>query len=534
MVREKFTDKDYEMIDYCRFNYGGAEPQNSVKAEDYLSKFFAKKEKLFNLLGNELIYSFPYETFVSAEEMYEKIKYDDKFRNYISYFKDFLHHSIDNFSDFDRWDLRDMIESPDIIKNKLSTNISYKDPTSQKVRKLCKGMKLMRALRELNEKFEIMPAETFDEFRNYISRFTQDKTHEGTFYLSIHPMDYITMSDNKSDWTSCMSWKNEGDYRIGTVEMMNSPCVVVGYLADENEQYYVGNSNYWNNKTWRCLYVVTREAITSVKDYPYFSPGLTQVGLSKLKELAEANLGWYYEDNHITTDCGNIEVPETEKYLSYDTNEMYNDFGSTTHYSYFSKEIRNFLAPNRYTYINYSGPTSCCQCGQTVNVANHSALCCYSCKPSKCCDECGCTLYDEDDKYWVGDCCYCEYCYNDVTTYIPYYGERVHNDEVIEVHPVVIKKNDEGTFYKGYVSIFLTEYLYDSYFKKEFKDRLYYKVDNYNNIRTNYHSYYLDITDMSEADLNLLEDFTGFDVKVEYCVQEIYAAYYHFVNIDAA
>ena len=536
MIKEKFTEKDYEMIDHCRFLYGGAEPNDSVKTEDYLSQFFANKEKLFNLLGNELIYSFPYEAFVSAEEMYEKLKYDEKFRGYISYFKDFLRHT-ENITDLDRWDLRDMIESPDIIKNKLSSDISYTDPNNHKVRKFCKGMKLMRALKELNEKFEIMPTKAFDEFRNFISCYTQDKTHKGTFYLSIHPLDYMTMSDNENDWSSCMSWKNEGDYRIGTVEMMNSPCVVVGYLANENDPYHIGDcyikdDNYWNNKTWRCLYVITEEAITSVKDYPYFSPGLTQVGLSKLKELAEANLGWYYEDDYTSTKYGFFDIPETDKCISYETDEMYNDFGSTIHYSYFSKEIKNLLKPNRYTYINYSGPTSCCQCGQVFHVEDHSALCCWNCRPGRCCDECGCALYNDNDEYWVGDCCYCESCYNDVTTYIPYYDERVHNDEVITVCPVVIK--DGETFYESCDTIYLTEYLYNTYFEENYKDKLYYRVRSSDNVRMGYDTYYLDITNMSEADLDVLRDFTDFAVKAKYCEYKINLPYYRFVNIDAA
>ena len=41
------------------------------------------------------------------------------------------------------------------------------------------------------------------------------------------------MSDNDYGWDSCMGWMNEGEYRLGTVEMMNSPCIVVAYIDGE-------------------------------------------------------------------------------------------------------------------------------------------------------------------------------------------------------------------------------------------------------------------------------------------------------------
>ena len=50
------------------------------------------------------------------------------------------------------------------------------------------------------------------------------------------------MSDNNSGWESCMSWRNNGCYRRGTVEMMNSPYVIVAYLMLEELVSVLENS----------------------------------------------------------------------------------------------------------------------------------------------------------------------------------------------------------------------------------------------------------------------------------------------------
>ena len=61
----------------------------------------------------------------------------------------------------------------------------------------------------------------FEDFRIAQSLVTNQANLKGYITLSIHPLDYMTMSDNNCGWDSCMSWQEEGCYRQGTVEMMN-------------------------------------------------------------------------------------------------------------------------------------------------------------------------------------------------------------------------------------------------------------------------------------------------------------------------
>lgn len=136
------------------------------------------------------------------------------------------------------------------------------------------------------------------QFENLMSLNTNKKI-SSDITLSIHPLDFMTMSDNDSNWSSCMSWKNFGSYRCGTVEMMNSAFVVIAYskakepmdLFDDSEEYK------WNNKTWRELFIVTKDFIYPIKGYPYHSAEFEKFVINKIAELSKKNCGFEYQEN---------------------------------------------------------------------------------------------------------------------------------------------------------------------------------------------------------------------------------------------
>lgn len=47
------------------------------------------------------------------------------------------------------------------------------------------------------------------------SRYMQENKIEGYLYLSIHPLDFLTISENNENWWSCQSL--DGDYRSGNL-----------------------------------------------------------------------------------------------------------------------------------------------------------------------------------------------------------------------------------------------------------------------------------------------------------------------------
>lgn len=416
MVDYKFNDKEVETMDYMRETY--AQAYNPVSCETWLNSWRVNKSNLFKIFGNSLIVEFPYEVELNnagkMKDLSNNSIYDEVLEaiyGFCSNRKNFLEE--DWIYSSRRLVLYDAFrDAEDLFNNRLPREFKLRNG-----KKYPEGARLMSTLQKINKDYHFISQSLFEDFRNLVSRYTQTKKTKGTFVLSIHPLDYMTMSDNRSNWSSCMSWKNCGSYRVGTVEMLNSPYVVVGYTKgeDDMEIFY---DHYWNNKNWRILYIVSEEIITSVKAYPFFSEGLIKVGLNKLRELAESNIGWYYEDTPNSQENGRIPVTEDTQ-LFFTTEDMYNDFGcETTHYYYKAKEFVHLLERETDVYKNrygeyslcYSGPFICCNCGQAIGTDDSEYLVCYECTPSYECCRCGCRLR-EDEVYIYDDEEVCEDCY---------------------------------------------------------------------------------------------------------------------------
>lgn len=337
--------------------------------------------------------------------------------------------------------IRDSTSYANLVKNIYTgpnaTIINPDDPSRKyKISNGCKIMKMFKGLTLLFEGMkvpfywvnnDVISMEEYEKVRIAHSQVLNQKKLTGELCLSIHPLDFMTMSDNESGWSSCMSWREEGCYRHGTVEMMNSGNVIVAYLKGSNNMTIDGQ--YWNNKKWRELFIVEDNFIMEVKPYPYCNDELTKTCLSWLKELVEKNWHISYEDTLCARDSDYGKV-FLEGYMDIDTkisvnprtNWMYNDFGALSkNLCYFSKDILEKAKDNEvYCEPNYSGVSQCMWCGETnidldyVDDAN--SLICERCDDTinvYYCENCDCRIYD-DEALWVGGSCYCESCYDDL------------------------------------------------------------------------------------------------------------------------
>lgn len=260
--------------------------------------------------------------------------------------------------------------------------------------KVQEGQKLMRVLKQLAD---LAGVEDFEFLRQDHSRILQKGKIEGELCLSIHPLDYITMSDNSNNWSSCMNWMYEGEFRLGTVEMMNSPYVVVAYLRSPDEEISWtsrGETYHHNSKTWRTLLIVDPDrAIISVKAYPYQHDELTKIAEQFLAET----LQWPVSEPY--------ELPN--RTYSFGTYAMYNDCGSVPQYVLPIAD----LPTNEY--FNYSGETECMICGKQL-FDIYEENCVYtSCMAEQefchcaCCDD---RIPEDDCQITLYDTCVCSYC----------------------------------------------------------------------------------------------------------------------------
>lgn len=298
------------------------------------------------------------------------------------------------------------------------------------------GDKAIKVIGKLAEKLGV---EGFEHFRLVHSRILNQKKLKGKLCLSIHPMDYMTMSDNDSDWKSCMSWINNGEYRQGTVEMMNSPKVIVAYLASEKDMVVDTreNSYTWNNKKWRQLFIFDEDYIANVKGYPYQNDALTHEVLNWIAELAEKNGQGPYDEIRENSPYGTIVIDEDLKYtvlFDPNTNLMYNDFNSCNNF-HFIRLAKRILTEQDYELDGYySGLSECMICGGLGDLdREENRLVCCDCYKPIYCYECGDPICEED-VIWVDDEPLCEYCYNAATAIDCLTGEVHLKDRMTPIY----------------------------------------------------------------------------------------------------
>ena len=300
------------------------------------------------------------------------------------------------------------------------------------------GCKVSKVLGKIAKAFNL---DGYEEFRLAHSQCLNQKQLTGELCLSIHPLDYMTMSDNNCDWSSCMSWMDKGDYRQGTVEMMNSKYVVIAYLKSSEDMQFLGHD--WNSKKWRCLYIVTPQIISAIRHYPYYSDELDGITLKWLRDLAQENAGWEYIDtlSKVRNYYNNVIAPlDREISLNFYTGFMYNDFHSE-HNAYVSPYI-----PDKFE-LCFSGESECMFCGEDVSGYDEdrmppSSLACNNCEDVKWCDECGGRI--DGEPIIVDGMCVCSYCYDEHFRTCDKCEETYHEENMTSIY---LRYGEEVTNY---------------------------------------------------------------------------------------
>lgn len=427
-LRELLSENDKKTMENY-INLHANSNTDCKNIDDVLREWAYSKRTLYHTLGNKFIIEFPieYSRPISdvSDECWKETAYSSKFdtflNNLMSEFKCTTSYTNNTF-------VHIITNADNMATNTINieTPISVQHKLTQKTIVIQPGTKYFRTLHHLVKECGGKYDNIFEEFRIRISQITNQRSLKGTMCISIHPMDFITMSDNSYGWDSCMKWVDDtGDYRMGTVEMMNSPIVVCAYLKGSEPFNFGWNKDdeftTWNNKKWRELFVVTPELITEIKSYPYDNEEFTKAVMDTLLALSKENDGNEYDTEIYWSYSTPVNSHGTT--LKFDTyeNGMYNDFNcyrnNKGHLMHYNSQIMENITDSTY-YITYSGAKTCMICGKCIND--------YSADPKEVvCEEhgyythstCGCCGRRLDPDYafyseYTGEE-YCEECYYD-------------------------------------------------------------------------------------------------------------------------
>ena len=365
-----------------------------------------KKQFLFSLLRQQLIYSVPTEVSMTEEELYYKIKesgvrytLQQQFKPEFARIFTTMSSELDENEKIIEKCLFDLLNVNILARQRIEKDYAF-DWNGKRV-KFNKGTKVTKLFR-----FFVNESELDAIIKKYATIFNQ-KTIKGDLCLSVHPLDYFSVSDNQCGWNSCFS-VHDGSYRISTTGLLTSPNTMVAYLSSGDVEYEAYDmSMTWNNKKWRTYVTMSHDQKTFHigREYPYSNPALRQ----KVVEMIADLTGWEYQE------------ADREIYIN-TPDAFYNDG------FYHLYEATNIEEDERVDELDVAEDCYCMECGTTYDLEGVNGICCISCHPECHEDYMGtCTLCDthifdyEDYSYvisrgeYVCECCsseltYCQEC----------------------------------------------------------------------------------------------------------------------------
>lgn len=250
------------------------------KVDALINDWYEAKKFFIQHIGEDLIYEYPETIFFEMNET-DKIKNIEDFITNI----EFDYRRLDN--------IQEIIRFFEDNKMNFYTNHTTNDFIFDDVI-IKKGIKINKAL-----KFFIEDKETLTDLQMAVSRVIQKDKIQGRLCLSVHPLDYLSSSENKHNWRSCHAL--DGEYSMGNLSYMIDESTIICYLKSEEDTIL---PNFpptipWNNKKWRVLihFSNDKEMMFSGRQYPFASDKGLDLVLEKL--LPSIGLGekWSKWDN---------------------------------------------------------------------------------------------------------------------------------------------------------------------------------------------------------------------------------------------
>ena len=445
----KVSDFDFSNFEEYARRFHGDSDTRQAPYKELLPYWEENKNKyLWDLMGHELIKSRRFRYSATDEDILQKMEeFVDRWSGFVDSFLDAIY----KYFQIERYHrpwfreedsevlarykyceaiIRAINNADCLMATRFGSSVSCLHPTSQKKFSIMTGQKIMKTLNELAQAVNMK--EEFEEFRIAHSQVLNQKTITGELVLSIHPLDFATASDNENGWTSCMSWREEGCYRLGTVEMMNSPMVLVAYVKSDTQEMSFGNY-IWPSKKWRAWIIVDEKnrQIFANKHYPYQCQAIAAEAVNWVAELANENLHW-----NLNVGTAELMDYDPENYdTRYTTHYMYNDFNYQRNMHIGETPLKLITGHGRCTHnVCYSGPANCMCCGDLIDwegdTDRASSLLCNHCDGRETCYHCGC-LIDRDNIYYDSNGnTYCEGCFNDLFSHCDQCDESIPCEEV--------------------------------------------------------------------------------------------------------
>lgn len=322
------------------------------------------------------------------------------------------------------------------------------------------GMKLIKAF-----KYFLTKEDGLQWAQDTASKYIQKNKMEGTLCLSVHPLDFLSLSESVSDWRSCHAL--DGEYRNGNLSYMLDSCTFICYLKCDGEAClpHFPPSIPWNSKKWRTLVFLSEdnEIIIAGRQYPMKIEGIMDALLKNFMPtsglLKDKYTNWLasipktfnaegYEMWHMDSSFmrfGKELVKTSDIYQPRSDTCEFDDVLLSSDYSpiYAVKKRRNWEYLGIVTpVIKVGGPTKCLLCGGLAMNGTDTMLC-ESCELTygsadndvfTFCDNCRSHIY-ADSSFSVGEDndTLCEWCASNLAGNCDDCYDSFYNEDLYEI-----------------------------------------------------------------------------------------------------
>lgn len=369
----------------------------------------------------------------------------------IIYVNEFIDYIFEEFGEAERFvDLCRFLEEMRgcFYDNLTDHEYKYGDKIIKKGSKILKDFKYF-----LTDEYELT------HLQDRASQLIQSNCVQGDFYLSVHPLDYLSSSENTHKWRSCHSL--DGEHRSGNMSYMLDTSTVVCYICSEKEDK-LPNFPFevpWNSKKWRMLLFFSndKEMLFAGRQYPFaVEAGLTTV--TKALEQINSNYtytNWYNKYiKHFNLDDSEENVAYFEEYDRYlpighglvNLGDIITDHEDDLHfndilysscyipsycyrqhssYPWYRRSCATGHTDLHYTKFQIGAVVPCLECGVRY-IENGETFVCESCRDQYItrCDECGERIYREAEAYEFNGVIMCYDCYCEKVSVCPDCGQE--------------------------------------------------------------------------------------------------------------
>lgn len=304
------------------------------------------------------------------------------------------------------------------------------------------GSKILKAFKYF------LPEDKVSYYQDLASTYLQENHFSGILCFSVHPLDFLSLSETNLDWRSCHAL--DGEYRCGDLTYMTDKTTLICYIKSAQPDSPLPNfgSVSWNSKKWRQLVHFNDDnydAMVANKQYPF---SLSESNLELVRrtlvhdalgfsrwscwhddQIVQATYSSHNEEDH----CACAPILNFGGRFATMISIIHNH-PESRHYSdifYSSTPFKPYYSWKKWGYNNapdikklsftIGAPAPCICCGESA-IASTDSMFCADCEllfgnsedeelfpHCACCDK---KIWHEDAN-WEDGKPYCENCYDE-------------------------------------------------------------------------------------------------------------------------